>query len=166
MSKELDHSGAGVIGLLQAVVEFVEKAPGARAPDDWATNRIAELERLEQSRCEAERLADFERLRVEQEQQRMQRMYKESMEAERLAELDWRVVRERLEFEGETAELEPQRVLERLDAAMARSQRARDVEHERQDEESALWRQRTQETLKTIRDEALRVEADGIARGY
>ena len=87
-------------------MEFVGKTPGARAPDVWVTNRIAELECLEQSRCEAERLADFERLRVEQEQQRMQRMYKESVEAERLAELDWRVVRERLEFEGKTAELE------------------------------------------------------------
>ena len=46
-------------------------------------------------------------------------------------------------------------MLERLDAAMARSQEAREDEHERQDEESALWRQRTQETLKAIRDEAL-----------
>ena len=44
---------------------------------------------------------------------------------------------------------------------MARGQEA---EHERQEE--PLWEQRAQETLKATRDEAVRVEAARIARGY
>ena len=54
-------------------------------------------------------------------------------------------------------------MLERLDAAVARGQEA---EHERQEGETALRHQRTQETLKAIRDEAVRVEAARIARCY
>ena len=65
--------------------------------------------------------------------------------------------------EAETEELERQRLLERLDAAMARGQEA---EHERQQGETALWHQRTQETLRAIRDEPVQVEAARIARGY
>ena len=147
LSKELDDRGARATSLLQAMVEFVG---AVRAPDGEATNSTAELERerLGQERREAERLA------AEQEQQRKD-------QAERLAELDRPVERERVE--AETMELERQQVLERLDAAMARGQEA---EHERQEGETALWHQRTQETLKAIRDEAVRVEAARIARGY
>ena len=64
---------------------------------------------------------------------------------------------------AETEELERHRVLERLDAAMARGHEA---EHERQEEETALLHQRTQETLTAIRYEAVRVEAARIVRGY
>ena len=74
-------------------------------------------------------------------------MYQERVEAERLAVLDRRVERERVK--AGTEELERQRVLERLDAAMARGQEG---DHERQEEETALWHQRTQETLKALRD--------------
>ena len=44
--------------------------------------------------------------------------------------------------------------------------RGQEAEHVRHDEETALWRHRTQETFKTIRGEVLRVEAARIARGY
>ena len=110
---------------------------GARCArsDDGATNSTAMIER--------ERLGQ-ERLAAEQEQQRT---CQERMETERLAELDRRVERECVE--AETVELERQKVLERLDAAMARGQEA---EHERQEGE------------KAIRDEAVRVEAE--SRGY
>ena len=54
-------------------------------------------------------------------------------------------------------------MLEQLDAAMARSQEA---EYERQEGKTALWEKRTQETLKAIRDVAVRVEAALIARGH
>ena len=94
---------------------------------------------------------------MEEEQQRM---YQERVKAERLAELDRRVERERVE--AETVKLERQNVPERRDGAMARGQEA---EHERQEGETALWYQRTKETLKAIRDEAVRVEAARIARG-
>ena len=80
-------------------------------------------------------------LRVVQEQERM--------EAEWLAELDRRVEREK--------------VPERLRAAMARGLEA---EHERPEGETASRHQRTQETLKAIRDEAVRVEAARIARSF
>ena len=112
----------------------------------------------DQKRIEADRLADLEQLRVEQQQQRM---YQDRMEAERLAKLDRRVERELVE--AETEELERQKVLERLVAAMARGQEA---EYERQEGETALWDQRTQETLNAIRDVAVRVEGALIARGH
>ena len=83
-------------------------------------------------------------------------MYQERMEAERLAVWGRSV-------EAETEELERQKALERLDAAMARGQ---DAEHEMQEGEAALWHQGTQETLKAIRDEAVRVEAARTARGH
>ena len=117
-----------------------------------------ERQRKDQKRIEADRLADLEQLRVDQLQQRM---YQDRMEAERLPELDRRVERELVE--AETEELERQKVLERLVAAMARGQEA---EYSRQEGETALWDQRTQETLKAIRDVAVQVEATRIARGF
>ena len=44
--------------------------------------------------------------------------------------------------------------------------RGLEAEHERQEGETALRHQRTQETLKAIRDEAVRVEAARIARSF
>ena len=135
-----DHRGAQATGLLQVMLEFVGEAPVDGAAE-------SEREHLGQERREAERLV------AEQEQQRM---HPERMEAERLAEWDGRVEREPVE--AETEELERRKVLERP--------RGREAERERQEGETALWHQRTQETLKAIRDEAVRVEAAHIARGY
>ena len=101
-----------------------------QSSNEKAWDRSVARQSCRTRRIEADRLADSEQLRVEQEQQRT---YQERLEAERLAELDRRVERERVE--AETIELERQKVLERLDAAMARGQEA---EHERQEGETAL----------------------------
>ena len=88
---------------------------------------MLERERLGQERIEADRLADLEQLRVEQERHRTNQ---DGIEAERLADLERRVEGERVE--AETEEFERETVLGRLDAAMARRQEA---DHEWQEEE-------------------------------
>ena len=151
-----------------------------------------ERQRMDQERIEAERLV-FERKCEEQERQRMDQ---ERVEAElwRSSELErQRMERERAEKARvaergtmldanaavwmpahiDDAELvhranaEAVRKLERSQAAW-RDDGARHVEAERDrgEQETAMWRQRGGEALKAIRDEAVRVEAERIARSY
>ena len=129
---------------------------------------------MDQERIEAERLV-FERKCEEQERQRMDQ---ERIEAElaRSAELE----RQRMERErAEKARVAERRQCRSLDASSYRRRgagasrertggKARHVEadSDRGEQETAMWRQRGGEALKAIRDEAVRVEAERIARSY
>ena len=59
------------------------------------------------------------------------------------------------------------RLLERLNAGWAGdAARHREAERDRREQETEMWRQRGGEALKAMRDEAVRVEAERIARSY
>ena len=123
---------------------------------------------MDQERIEAElvRSAELERWRMQRERAEKARV------AERGTMLDANAaVWMPAHIDGaelvHRANAEAVRKLERSQAAW-RDDGARHVEAEtdRGEQETAMWRQRGGEALKAIRDEAVRVEAERIARSY
>ena len=127
-----------------------------------------ERQRMDQERVEAElwRSAELERQRMERERAEKARV------AERGTMLDanaavWMPAHIDDAELVHRANAEAVRKLERSQVAW-RDDGARHVEVERDcgEQETAMWRRRGGEALKAIRDEAVRVEAERIARSY
>ena len=127
-----------------------------------------ERQRMEQERIEAElgRSVDLERQRVEREST------EKASAIERGTELDanaavWVPAHIGEAERVQAARAEAGRFRERIQAAWGEDgARRRQAERDRQEQETAMWRQRGRKTLKAIRDEAVRVEAERIARSY
>ena len=123
---------------------------------------------MEQERIEAElgRPVDLERQRVEREST------EKASAIERGTELDanaavWVPAHIGEAERVQAARAEAGRFRERIQAALGEDgARRREAERDRQEQETAMWRQRGRKTLKAIRDEAVRVEAERIARSY
>ena len=127
-----------------------------------------ERQRMELERIEAElgRSVELERQRVERE------CTEKARAVERRAKLDANAAVWVPAHIGEVGRVEREcteklRLLERLNAGWAGdAARHREAERDRQEQETEMWRQRGGEALKAMRDEAVRVEAERIARSY